>query len=115
MQVRSLVLILARATKRKILARHTSPPSRNIPHNDTFLRTLICNLNIIGIGIAKMKRSPTKERTPFVTPIVTSTLRIHFPFWFLFQKYEMGQHWNMLALKAAMAQQTVKIHICACQ
>jgi hypothetical protein len=65
---------------------------------------LICSVQIIGTGNARMIRSPTKERTPFVIPIVTSALGRQWPGCVLSQKKETGVHWRTLEVKAAIAQ-----------
>jgi hypothetical protein len=104
LQVMSLVLICASAMNLNMLVKHTKPPSRNIPFNAIFLLMSICSFQIIGIGRARMTRSPTKERTPLVIPIVTKAFGMQCPGCVLSQKKDTGVHWRMLEVKAAIAQ-----------
>lgn len=102
--VRSLTLICASATNLKILVKHTKPPMKKMPFKASFLLKLICSVQIMGIGSARMTRSPTKESTPLVRPITIRALGTQWPGWALFQKKETGVHWRMLEVKAATAQ-----------
>jgi hypothetical protein len=56
-----------------------------------------------------MMRSPTKERTPFVMPIVMRALGMQCPGCVLSQKKETGVHWRMFEVKAATAQHYASI------
>jgi len=104
LQVISLTLIRASATNLKILVKHTKPPIKKIPFNAIFRLVLICRLQIIGMGSARMMRSPTKDKTPFVVPMRIRALGMQCPGWALFQKKETGVHCRMLEVKAAIAQ-----------
>lgn len=58
----------------------------------------------MGMGDTRMMRSPTKERTPLVSPMRTKALGIQWPFCCLSHWYDTGVHWRMLATVAAIAQ-----------
>jgi hypothetical protein len=104
LQVMSLVLMCASATNLNILVKQTNPPSRNIPFSAIFLFVSICSFQIMGIGRERIIRSPTKERTPLVMPIVTRAFGMQCPGCDLFQKYETGVHCRILEVNAEIAQ-----------